>query len=77
MLKSKNENFVFYSIAIDVSTDTKILPKGLFYGVIRNFTVVKKIDCSIALKGTTRDSDLYTYLKNILAKCEQSIYYMH
>lgn len=39
-------------------------------GVVRNFTIAEKLASIVSLKGTKRDSDLYTYLTDTLDKCE-------
>lgn len=71
-LKSKCKKFEFYSVAMDESTDaTDTAQVAIFIrGVDRDFSIVEELASVVALKGTTRGTDLYSSLTQTLRKCE-------
>lgn len=58
---------------MDESTHATSQRSTFIHGVLRNVTIVEKIVSIFALKGTTRDYDLYTYLTDALGKSDSPI----
>lgn len=73
--KLKCKDFAFYSIAVDESTDaTDTAQVAIFIrGVDNSFSIVEELAGVVGLKGTTRGSDVYSTLKEVLSKCELTL----
>jgi hypothetical protein len=68
-------NFVFYSVAIDESTDTTDAAQLaiLIRGVDGNFKIMEELVALAPLKDTIKTTVLYTALQIMLKKCQLKI----